>query len=148
MAYGVIEYDSKGKPICEICKKSYNRVLAHVRQVHNMSEKEYKTTFGFELGKGICSKESSQLSRERTLANYDKCIGKNLIIRGKKTRYSKGHHGRTSDMVQEETRLKMVARLNTPKMKEAMRKSGEKVGKSGLGNKKRWNYGNESEGFN
>ena len=118
--------------------------MAHVRQVHNMNEKEYKTAFGFELGKGICSKESSELSRERTLANYDKCIGKNLIIRGKKTRFSDGHHGRTSDMVQEETRLKMVARLNTPTMKEAMRKSGEKVGKSGLGNKKRWNNGNES----
>ena len=140
MAYGVVEYDGKGKPICEICKKSFSRVLSHVRQVHHMSAKEYKLTYGFELGKGICSRQSSELSRERALANYNRCIENNLIIRGKRTRFSDGHKGRTSDMVQEETRLKMVARLNTPKMREAMRKSGEKVGKSGLGNKKRWNH--------
>lgn len=138
MAYGVIEYDNEGKPICEICKKSFNRVLSHVRQKHDMSEREYKITFGFDLGKGICSKESSERSRETTLANYDKCIGKNLIHCGKKSRYCKGHLGRTKDMVQEQTRLMLKKRLEEPHMVEAMRKSGERVGNSGLGNIKRW----------
>jgi hypothetical protein len=103
-----------------------------------MSEREYKLTFGFELIKGICSKESSEKSREKTLANYDKCISKNLIHGGNKTRFIKGNLGRTSDMVQEETRLKLLARLKTPQMIEAMRKSGQNVGNSGLGNKIRW----------
>ena len=138
MSYGIIEYDDSGKPICEICKKSFNRVLSHVRQAHQMSEREYKLAFGFDLVKGICSKESSELSRERTLANYDKCIGKNLIHCGEKTRFTKGHEGRTQDMVQEQTRLRLKERLKQPQMIEAMRKSGENVGKSGLGNIKRW----------
>jgi len=136
--YGVIEYDNDGKPICEICKKSYNRVGCHVRQVHDMSEKEYKLEFGFELKKGICSKESSELSKERTLANYDKCIINNLKVNGSFNRFSIGHPGRTKDMVQEETRIKLKARLKEPYMIEAMRKSGERVGKSNLGNKIRW----------
>lgn len=51
---------------------------------------------------------------------------------------SKGHEGRTQDMVQEQTRLRLKERLKQPQMIEAMRKSGENVGKSGLGNIKRW----------
>lgn len=136
--YGIIEYDNDGRPICEICRKSYNRVISHVRQKHSMTEREYKLYFGFELTKGICSKESAEKTRERTLANYDKCIGKNLIHCGESTRFIKNSQGRTADMVQEETRLKLLARLKEPQMIEAMRKSGQRVGKSGLGNKIRW----------
>lgn len=143
MSYGVIEYDDSGKPICEICKKSFNRVLCHVRQVHQMSEKEYKLAFGFDLYKGICSKESAELSREATLANYQKCIVVNLIHRGKRSRFTKGHEGRTQDKVQEQTRLRLKDRLKQPQMIEAMRKSGEVVGKSGLGNKVRWKINGE-----
>ena len=138
MSYGVIEYDQDGKPICEICKKSFNRVLSHVRQKHDMSEREYKLTFGFELTKGICSIESAERTRIKTLANYSRVIAKNLLKAGKRTRYVKGGHGRTKDMVQEETRLKMIKRLQGTTMIEAMKKSGKKVGESGLGNKARW----------
>ena len=138
MSYGIIEYDDSGKPICEICRKSFNRVLSHVRQAHQMSEKEYKLAFGFDLYKGICSKESAELSREKTLANYDKCIVVNLIHGGKRSRFTMGHEGRTQDKVQEQTRIRLKERLKEPQMIEAMRKSGEKVGKSGLGNIKRW----------
>lgn len=142
MSYGIIEYDSEGKPICEICKKSFHRVLSHVRQVHQMSEREYKLEFGFDLSKGICSKESAKRSRETTFANYDKCISKNLIHCGKKTRFTVGHHGRTKDMVQEQTRLMLKKRLEELYMIKAMQKSGQNVGKSGLGNKIRWNKNN------
>lgn len=139
MSYGIIEYDQDGKPICEICKKSFNRVLSHVRQKHEMSEKEYKLAFGFDLKKGICSKESSERTRITTLTNYDKCIGKNLIHCGEKTRFTQGHQGRTKDMVQEQTRIRLKERLKEPYMIEVMQKSGKKVGESGLGNKVRWN---------
>jgi hypothetical protein len=139
MSYGIIEYDENGNPICEICKKSFKRVLSHVRQKHFVSEKEYKLTFGFDLHKGICSEDSAELSRNATLANYDKCIGKNLLANGSKTRFTKGHEGRTGDKIQEQTRLRFIERLKDPKMKAAMFKSGQKVGKSGLGNKTRWN---------
>ncbi len=139
MAYGIIEYDNYGNPVCEVCKKSFKRVAAHVRQVHDMSEREYKLAFGFDLTKGICSKESSELSRQLTLANYDKCIGKNLIANGGKTRFKKGDPGRTKDKVQEQTRIMLKKRLEEPYMITAMRESGKRVGLSGLGNVVRWN---------
>jgi hypothetical protein len=139
MSYGVIEYDDNGNPICEICRKSYKRVISHVRQKHDMNEREYKIKFGFDLKKGICSKESSELSRERVMENYDKCIGDNLIKSGEKSRFKDGDKGRTKDKVSEQTRIRLRDRLKEPYMVEALKKSGKKVGESGLGNKKRWN---------
>ena len=106
MAYGIIEYDNDGKPICEICKKSFKRVLNHARQKHDISEKEYKLKFGLNLTKGICSKESSELSREKALDNYDKSIKQNLLQKGSKTRFKKGSKGRTKDKVSEQTRIR------------------------------------------
>ncbi len=138
MSYGIIEYDQYGNPICEICKKSFKRVIAHVRQKHDMNEREYKVKFGFDLKKGICSKDSSELSRDKLFENYDKCVTKNLLNKGSKSRFKKGDPGRTKDKVSEQTRLMLRERLKKPEMIEAMRTSGEKVGKSGLGNKNRW----------
>lgn len=82
MGYGIIEYDENGLPKCEICGKHFKRVLTHVRQKHGITEREYKLQFGFDLKKGICSKESSDLSRKHVYDNYDQCISKNLIIGG------------------------------------------------------------------
>ena len=138
MSYGVIEYDKEGKPICEICKKSFNRVLAHVRQKHGMNEREYKMKFGFDVGAGICSKESSEKTRTKTLANYNKCIRKNLLSQGTKTRFTKGSIGRTKDKVSAQTRKMLKDRLKNPSMIKAMKASGRKVGTSGLGNATRW----------
>lgn len=142
MAYGIIEYDDAGKPICEICGKAFKRVLSHVRQKHYMSEKEYKLEFGFDLKKGICSLESAQKSRERALEYYDIVIAQNLINNGSKTRFVKGSKGRTKDKVSEQTRNALKERLKKPFMVEALKKNGSRLGKSGLGNKKRW--GNEN----
>lgn len=137
--YGIIEYDFDGKPICEICGKSFSRVLSHVRQKHDMTEREYKLKFGFDLKKGICSQDSSEKSRERALKNYDKVIAENLIKNGQKSRFKNGDPGRTKDKVSEQTRIRLRERLQEPYMQEVLFKSGQKVGKSGLGNKKRWN---------
>jgi len=137
--YGVIEYNEDGKPMCEICGKHFNRVIAHARQKHDITEKEYKLRFGFDLKKGICSKESSAKSREKVMENYDKCIGQNLIKNGEKSRFQDGDPGRTKDKVSQQTKLRLIARLKEPEMVEAMRKSGKRLAATGLGNKKRWN---------
>lgn len=139
MAYGVIEYNNNGQPKCEICNKYFDRVISHVRQKHEINEKEYKKQFGFDLKKGICSKNSSEKTRLKTIDNYDKCIHRNLIIKGFKTRFNNGDIGRTKDKVSEQTKLRLKERLKEPYMINAMKMSGTKVGKSGLGNKKRWN---------
>lgn len=139
MSYGIIEYDVEGKPICEICRKSFNRVTSHVRQSHGLNEREYKLKFGFDLNKGICSKESSEKSRIAALSNYENVIKPNLFVSGNKTRFNKGCEGRTKEKVSEQTRKMLKDRLKEPYMVEAMKKSGEQLGKSGLGNLKRWN---------
>ena len=41
-------------------------------------------------------------------------------------------------MVSEQTRIKLKARLEDPKMKKILKKIGFKLGKLGLGNKIRW----------
>ncbi len=138
MSYGKIEYDQEGNPICEICKKSFIRVLTHVRQKHNIFERDYKLKFGFDLSKGICSKESSLLSRTRALENYEKAINRNLVQKGSKTRFKKGDKGRTKDQVSAQTKAALALRAKNMKSQEEMKEAGKKLGKSGLGNKKRW----------
>lgn len=134
--YGIIEYNEEGLPKCEICGQYFKRVLTHVRQKHFIEEREYKQQFGFDLKKGICSKESSKLSREKVFYNYDK-MEKNLS-KGEKYRFKKGSKGRTKDKVSAQTKKRLKDRLKEPSMIKAMQESGSKVGKSGLGNKKRW----------
>ena len=136
---GVVRYDDEGKPICELCDKSFKRILPHVRQKHFLNEREYKIKFSLDLNKGICSKESSEKTRIKTLENYDKVIKINLIKKGSTKRFTNGSKGRTKEMVSEQTRTALRKRLYTPQMQEVLKESGRKVGKSGLGNKARWN---------
>ena len=138
MSYGIIEYNDEGKPKCEICGKHFDRVLAHVRQIHHVNEREYKLRFGFDLSKGICSRSSSEKTRTKTLLNYDTVIKQNLIDNGKTTRFTRGCKGRTKDQVSEQTRIAMIERLNSPHMQEVRKNLGSKLGKSGAGNRKRW----------
>ena len=138
MAYGIIEYDINGLPKCEICGEHFNRVLSHVRQKHHMNEREYKKTYGFDTKKGICSKESAQLSRDRVFEHYDKCIDKNLGVKGAKTRFKKGSSCRTKEFVSEQTRRRLVSHFTSEKMNEIRTGNGFKVGKSGKGNVARW----------
>lgn len=148
MAYGVIEYDEDGKPICEICGKAFKRVLTHARQKHDITEKEYKKQFGFDLKKGICSKESAEATRIKTLENYDKVIKDNLLKGGIKSRFQPGAKGRTKDKVSAQTRMMLKERLKKPEMIKRMKESGRKLGKSGIGNKIRWDdrQSNKTEG--
>lgn len=138
MAYGIIEYNEVGQPMCEICGKHFDRVIAHARQKHHMSEREYKLRFGFNLKKGICSQESSEKSRERVFENYEQCIGKNLELLGEKSRFKPGSKGRTKDKVSEQTRLMLVDRAKNNLTLEVRKSIGKTLGLSGLGNKKRW----------
>jgi hypothetical protein len=113
--FGKIEYNEDGNPKCEICGKHFARVMTHVRQKHEMSERDYKLQFGLDLGKGICSQESAESTRVKTLSNYDKCISKNLINNGSGTRFVVGSKGRTKDKVSEETRNRLINHIKTIK---------------------------------
>jgi hypothetical protein len=137
--YGVIEYNSEDKPKCEICGRYFDRVLSHVRMSHKMNERDYKTQFGFDVKKGICSERSAEKSRLKTLINYDLCIKKNLLHSGTNSRFKAGSKGRTKDQLSEQSKIRLMEQLNNPKIVEARVINGKNLGNSGLGNKTRWN---------
>lgn len=137
MAYGIIEYNRDGLPKCEICNKYFARVLRHVCQKHFMTAREYKEKFGFDVKKGILSKESKQKSRDAVIKNYDLCVEKNFSKR-EKYWFKKGHEGRTKNQMSEQTRLMLIERAKNSMSLETRKKRGQEVGLSGLGNKKRW----------
>jgi len=101
MAYGKIEYNEEGLPMCEECGLFFNRVTAHASQVHGIKARDYKLKHGLDLGKGVCSKESSERARQSILEHSDNI--KNLIKAGKKTRLKKGNPGRTIDKISAQT---------------------------------------------
>lgn len=141
--YGkIIFFD--GNPVCHICGKSFKRLMTHVRQSHKISAREYKETFGLNVSKGIISEESRTKSQIAVEKNYGKVVEKNLIKKGEKTRYQNGDEGRTKDKLshQELMRLKEWAKTNVEP--ERRKKIGSKLGKSGLGNLKRWGNKNVS----
>jgi len=111
MSYGEIEYNENGLPKCEICGEHYHRVIAHVRQVHGLDAREYKLKFGFDLIKGICSRESSEKTRIKTMLHYDNVIGNNLLIGGKKTRFEIGSNGRTRDKISQQTMTRLKSNV-------------------------------------
>lgn len=106
--YGEVAYNDSGLPICHICGRAYKKILAHVWQIHNMDATEYKKEFGLDMGKGIMCEESKELARINNIKNFDKVVKKNLLEKGKKTRFITGHKGRTREMLSEQTRRILI----------------------------------------
>lgn len=138
MTYGIIEYNGDGLPKCELCGKYFNRVLAHVRQQHAMTEREYKIMFGFNLGKGIISAQSRAKSRQAVLNNFETVVQQNLTSKGENSRFKQGSPSRTCDQVSEQTKLMLVDRARNSMTLEARKGRGKKLGLSGKGNATRW----------
>ena len=107
--YGDVSYDPDGKPICHICGKAYDKLLAHVWQVHKLSAYDYKIEFGLDVGKGIMSKESTELARKRVYENFDASVVKPLIEGGKKTRFKVGES--STKYLSEQSKRRLIAQL-------------------------------------
>ena len=104
---GIIQYDNEGKPICELCGLSFDRIGLHVFYKHNLKMKDYKKQFGLDNIKGICSQKSSLKSREHTLKNFDKCIKKNLLTKWQQTRFKKGSSWRPKEKLSKQSFLRL-----------------------------------------
>ena len=111
MPYGIVTYDKEGKPICEICGQSFDRLLRHTQQKHGVTAKEYKKRFGLDAKKGICSKDSEALARQRVMENYNTVVADNLLKNGVNSRFKKGDRGRTKEKVSEQTRIMLRNRF-------------------------------------
>ena len=74
----VIEYDNNWLPICEICWKSFKKLITHVIQKHNMTWVEYKKMFWLDLWIWIMCEESKKLAKDNILQNWQQCVVDNL----------------------------------------------------------------------
>ena len=108
--YGEINYSPDGKPICHICGKAYKKLLSHVCQRHELTEKDYKKKFGLDLHKGIISKSTKTKLQKSVREHYSSVVQQNLIGAGQKTRFELGTVGRTLDKISAQTmsRLKNI----------------------------------------
>jgi hypothetical protein len=143
MTLGIIKYDDEGRPVCQICGKSFQRILPHVRQKHFLSEREYKIKLGLDLNKGICSKESAERTRIKTLENFDKVVTGNLLKGGQKSRFKKGSEGRRKNKVSEQTKIMLANHAKSNITTEKRQELGKILGKSGLGNKTKYKNNGE-----
>ncbi|HEY8891395.1 MAG TPA: MucR family transcriptional regulator [Clostridium sp.] len=101
--YGEVTYDPGGKPICHECGKSFNKLLSHVHQKHDMLEKEYKHKYGLDLFSGIIAESTRTKLQKSVRDNYDLVVAENLIKSGQDTRFIGGGKGRTIDKVSPQT---------------------------------------------
>ena len=121
--FGEVTYDNNGLPICHICRKSYRKLLSHVWQRHDLSEKEYKRQFGLDLYNGIIAESTRTKLQKSVRDNYDLVVAENLIKSGQDTRFIGGGKGRTIDKVSPQT----LDRLKNADWHGKFKKEGNKL---------------------
>lgn len=75
---------------CPVCHWWYAKLASHTYQVHNINAKELKIMLGKDTTKGLISEKQKEKLRQYNKKYYDIVVKKNLIQKGKKTRYIKG----------------------------------------------------------
>lgn len=100
---GEITFDEQGFPICHVCGRAYKKLLMHVYQKHDMSEKEYKEKFGLDRTKGIVADSTKRKLQKSVKEHYNLVVKRNLLKGGKKTRFHVGDQGRTIDKCSPQT---------------------------------------------
>lgn len=96
---GEISYDEEGKLICHICGRAFKRVTYHAYNEHKLTAYEYKKRFGLNNNEGLLIASTKEKLREYVKSNYDTVIKENLLEKGSKTRFKKGHSGRTRNQL-------------------------------------------------
>lgn len=114
---------SKNKLQCQICGKWYTQVGSHVVQVHNMTAREYKEQYGFDVKKGQLPEDYRKLKKQRVFEN--KTVEN--LKEGEKYRFKKNQKGIGTYKRSEETleRLKVLYKY-TNKYKNFISKKGER----------------------
>jgi hypothetical protein len=79
-----------GKLKCFICGKYYRKPISHAYQVHGVNEREYKEALGLDHKKGLIPEDTREILRDHVKANYDVVVKKNLLTKGKRSRFKAG----------------------------------------------------------
>ena len=101
---GEVKYDEMGRPICHICGRAFDKLLAHVKQRHKMDPADYKRKFELDSGKGIVSEKTRTILQQHVKDNYEVVVLENLKTGGVNTRFKNGDPGRTKDKVRLQTK--------------------------------------------
>ncbi len=109
MTKGILRYDNDGKPICEICGRSFHRLGRHVYQAHDMTARQYKEHYGLDVSMGLISDESKAKIQQAVERNYEIVVERNLLEKGKETRFQEGHSMNYERSKQTLNRLRKLA---------------------------------------
>lgn len=85
---GKVEVDDRGRIICHICGRAYDKLTAHVVQRHKMSKKEYTSKFSLNSGVKLTSETHRAVLRENIKVQENL---KDITEISKATRFKKGH---------------------------------------------------------
>ena len=143
MSYGIPEYNAAGLLKCELCLRYYSRVARHVWIKHNMTVREYKELFGFNVRQGLCS-ESSRKKSQDAVNNHPEVIAA-LKANSALTRFKIGCEGQTRDKMSEQQRLTLAHNFESEQSKLLRVEQGRKMGKANLGRKHNNKKGNTNE---
>lgn len=89
-ADGTIISNEDGEIICHECGKAFAKLGNHIHQRHNMTLNEYKDKHKLYHNDKLTSEDYQERMRKYTDENYRKVVIKNLIKKGKKTRFKIG----------------------------------------------------------
>ena len=100
----------RGKIACAICGKYYKKPISHAWQRHGVHEREYKASAGLDHKKGIIPAETREILREHIKDNYNVVVVKNLLTKGKRSRFvpNDPRAGRYQRSAQTLARLKKI----------------------------------------
>lgn len=102
--YGEITYADNGDAICPFCGKSFRKLGMHLYYGHGMTTDEAFKKAGWDRS----AKATNPRYRDRMRQVLQPhCVTENLLKKGSSTRFSKGHSGRTKDMISEMTRKRL-----------------------------------------
>jgi len=109
----IAEVPAKNKIQCLICNKWYVQVGSHIWNRHNMTAREYREQYGFDVKKGQLPEDYRKLKADQAI----ECGGYKNLKKGKKYWFKKGQEGPGKYTRSDETleRLKSIAGKHNPK---------------------------------
>lgn len=82
---------SPDKMQCPYCNGWYLKLAAHTVQRHGVDNRELKEELGLDRKKGLIPIWHKEELQDHVNKNYDLVVAKNLLEKGLKTRFSRGH---------------------------------------------------------
>jgi len=94
--YGEITYTPNGDCICPFCGKAFRKLGLHFYYSHGLLSKDAHEKAGWDHNAKATNPDYRELMRSKLKI---KCVTYNLLYKGKKTRFHKGHPGRPKEKV-------------------------------------------------